>query len=118
MTPIDTRKLSTIDPASWYDARAVAPLLGRKVCSIRRWCKSGKLASKRDPIDPRRYLIVGQTILALAADLLITSSPAPPETDRERERRGRAAADEIARLARAGRRGRPGNRTTSGGSGA
>ena len=92
---IDMSKFAGVRTDHYYDSSFVADLWGRSRDTVRRHCRLGKLDSKPDPFDRRRYLIAGSTILAVAAELLVASTPAASETSREREARGAAALADI-----------------------
>jgi hypothetical protein len=105
MKSIDAGKLAEVKPHVWYTVAQTAELIGRSEETTAdylrpRGGRPPKLASVVDPLDGRRRLVSGQTLLALLGQLLIENAPAPPsETERERAARGRRAAAECRQLA-------------------
>ena len=97
---IDLTLLAEVRPTRLYSTADVARLFGRCERSVRDWCRAGKLAYERDPIDPRRYLVRGSAILARAGGLLATAAPPETETERERDERARRAREHCRRLVR------------------
>jgi len=94
-----------IDPNIWYTTDQVSHILGRSSRTIARYCRTGRIASRRDPIHQRTYLIRGDTILAVLGDLAQTAAAlSATETAAERRKRAQKAIDEIFELSEQGRK--------------
>lgn len=98
VSPIDANSFAAIKPRVWYPLGDVARLFGISQITARRRARSGAFESKRHPLDSRKVMVLGASILSVAGPL-VEDLPEPRiETPAQRKRRSRRAIEDIARL--------------------
>ena len=99
VSAIDPDTFAAIKSRTWYPLADVARFFGISLVTARRRAKSGLLQAKRHPLDARKILVLGASILTAVGPLL-EDLPEPPrrETSAQRSARARRAMEDIRRL--------------------